>query len=455
MPVHNISRYAMINVPRYTSYPTAPHFHAEVGPDTYARWLGQLSTPDETSSDTVSLYLHVPFCREICSYCGCQTKASRKEAPLQAYGDVLAEEVRLVGSHLTRRPKVMHIHWGGGTPSLLPDASFQNVLAEIYAWFDCSPTMEHAIELDPRLVTSRLARNLSSYGVTRVSLGVQDFNPRVQTAIGRIQPIGTVRTAVQRLNDAGLHAINMDVMYGLPHQSLEDVVNSATVCADLGADRIALFGYAHVPWMKKNQRLIDEAALPCASRRLEQVRAAHRALEHLGYVSIGFDHFARPDNPMAHAMRCGKLKRNFQGYTTDTATTLIGFGASSIGKFSQGYVQNSADTRSWTRAIEAGLLATARGYAMQGEDTLRAEIIEELLTGFHTDLSAQRGGICPDQHWINEQLIALDDLADDGLCEVMGNEVSIPKDARFLARLVASRFDVHASKRVVKHSAAV
>ena len=450
MTVHNIGRYATVTVPRYTSYPTAPHFTSDIDANAYARWLGQ--TP---ASEPASLYFHVPYCRSICAYCGCFTKASRKDEPIFAYGQTLAQEVALVASHLPAKLKVTHMHWGGGTPSLMPGKGFAAIFKALEKAFDFGSLDEHAIELDPRVVERQLAADLKAYGVTRVSLGVQDLNARVQQAIGRVQPLEVVEGALNALRGAGLDAINMDVMYGLPHQSLEDVVRSVTACAALGADRIALFGYAHVPWMKKNQKLINEENLPSAGARLEQVRAAHKALEHMGYVSIGFDHFAKPDDSMALAMRGGTLRRNFQGYTTDTATTLIGFGASSIGKLRQGYIQNAADIGGWRRSVEAGTLPVARGYALSAEDRLRGAIIEELLTGFQTDLARVRDGAVPNQAWINQCLIGLDDLVEDGLCDVVGTQVRVPHDARFLARLVAARFDGYAEHGKARHSVAV
>ncbi|MFK7792675.1 MAG: oxygen-independent coproporphyrinogen III oxidase, partial [Devosiaceae bacterium] len=429
MTVHNMCRYATVTVPRYTSYPTAPHFSGDIEQSTYKNWLSETSP-----RDSASLYFHVPYCRSICAYCGCFTKASRKDGPILAYGKTMAREVGLVANHLPGKLRVTHIHWGGGTPSLMPREGFQEILQAVKDNFDLSSINEHAIELDPRVVSKELASDLKSYGVTRVSLGVQDLNARVQQAIGRVQPLEVVQNAVDALRGVGMASVNTDVMYGLPHQSLEDVVRSVMACAQMGADRIALFGYAHVPWMKKNQTMINDKDLPSAGARLEQVRAAHKALEHLGYVSIGFDHFAKPDDSMAIAMQHGTLRRNFQGYTTDTASTLLGFGASSIGKLKQGYIQTAADIGAWTRAVEAGELAVSRGYAMNDEDRLRGSVIEDILTTFSTDLAAKRSGVQPDQAWINERLIALDDLAEDGLCEIVGSQVSIPRDARFLAR---------------------
>lgn len=448
--VRNLSRYTATNVPRYTSYPTAPHFTKAIDDVRYGDWLRQC-TPDTP----VSLYLHVPYCRSICAYCGCFTKASRQDTPVLAYGRHLAKEIELVSDRLSSRLPVKHMHWGGGTPSLMPAEGMEAILRALEAGFDLNPIEEHAIELDPRTVTLPLAKALKSYGVTRVSLGVQDLNAKVQQAIGRVQPLEVVQRAMDALRDADLNSINADVMYGLPHQSLEDVVRTVTACAALKTDRIALFGYAHVPWMKKNQKLIDEAALPSAGARLEQARAAHRALKHLGYVSVGFDHFAKPEDSMALAAHSGTLRRNFQGYTTDTAPTMIGFGASSIGRLPQGYTQNVADIGAWSRAIEAGELAVTRGYEMTDEDRLRASIIEELLTSFRADLSVERAGIIPGQQWINRQIIGLDDLVRDGLCEVLGSIVTVPESARFLSRLVAARFDSFLENGQARHSAAV
>lgn len=450
MTVHNLHRYATTTVPRYTSYPTAPHFGSQINDGVYAKWLEESDPLTSTS-----LYLHVPYCRAICAYCGCFTKASRKDEPIAAYGEVLAQEIDLVGDYMPGRPAVTHMHWGGGTPSLMPHDNFTQVLEKIHTHFDLSNIEEHAIELDPRVVTPKLAGALKSYGVTRVSLGVQDMNAKVQHAIGRIQPLEVVERAVHALRDVGLDAINMDVMYGLPLQSLEDVVRTVAACGALGADRIALFGYAHVPWMKKNQKLIEERDLPSAGARLEQVRAAHKALEHLGYVTIGFDHFAKPADAMAKAMREGTLRRNFQGYTTDTAPSMIGFGASSIGQLPQGYAQNAADINAWKRAISQGQFATVRGYEMRDQDKLHGGIIEDLLTQFRADIGAKRHGIVPGQHWVNQQLIGVDDLVEDGLCDIVGSVVSIPEDARFLARLVAHRFDGFAENSQAKHSVAV
>ncbi|MGA8157283.1 MAG: oxygen-independent coproporphyrinogen III oxidase, partial [Rhodoplanes sp.] len=322
------------NVPRYTSYPTAPHFTADVGSSVYAAWLAAVP-----ADATLSLYIHVPYCTEICRYCGCHTKATRRAEPLDAYADALISEIDLVAAAMTSR-SVVHQHWGGGTPSILGPERLARIVQRIANHFDLSRLIEHAIELDPRQVTKPLADVLAALGVTRASLGVQEFSPHVQEAIGRIQPFETVRAAVDALRSAGVTRINVDLMYGLPGQTIADVEATADLAAALHPARLALFGYAHVPWFKANQKLIDEAALPGAGERIEQARAAALRLAGHGYVPIGLDHFARADDELALAGRTGGLRRNFQGYTTDPADALIGLGASAIGKLPQGFAQN-------------------------------------------------------------------------------------------------------------------
>jgi len=252
------------NVPRYTSYPTAPHFHRDVGPDTYGAWLAGM--PER---EPLSLYLHVPFCRDLCLYCGCHTKAIRQQAPLDAYAASLMAEVALVADRVGFR-KISHLHWGGGTPSILNGRNLSDIVSCLDAAFDLGSLREHAIELDPRHLDRSLVRVLARLGVNRASLGVQDFSPHVQQAIGRLQPYDDVARAAGMLRDAGIQNLNFDLMYGLPQQTVEDVRRSAAQAVTLSPQRIALFGYAHVPWFKTHQRLIDAAALPGASERLIQ-----------------------------------------------------------------------------------------------------------------------------------------------------------------------------------------
>lgn len=446
--------YAMRTVPRYTSYPTAPHFHSGIKAGDYADWLRQLG-PD----DSLSLYLHVPFCKQICHYCGCHTKATRKEMPLIAYGKTLAQELELVGQHLQDAGPVKHIHWGGGTPSLLPRESFIELAGLMRTLFNYAPDLEHAIELDPRLVSSDLAETLAMIGVTRTSLGVQDFDLKVQEAIGRVQPFEVVEKATGYLRAAGLEALNFDLMYGLPHQTEATIRDTVEKTVRLNPGRIALFGYAHVPWMRKHQKLIDESQLPSPAERVRLAEIARQDLIDAGYVPIGLDHFARADDSMAVALEAGDLKRNFQGYTTDRGEQLIGFGVSSIGRLSQGYIQNMPDVGSWRRAILAGQLPVARGLALSTDDLLRGHIIEQLMTSYHVDLGEACRAFETEVGELAGSVDALDELAEDGLVHVKDNVVSVPQAGKPYVRLVAAAFDAYLgdsqSATGARHSMAV
>ncbi|MEO0977269.1 MAG: oxygen-independent coproporphyrinogen III oxidase [Pseudomonadota bacterium] len=451
--------YALRNVPRYTSYPTAPHFHGGVNETTYADWLSAI-TPD----DSLSLYLHVPYCRELCHYCGCHTKATRKDAPLKVYAATLGQEIGLVAEHLKNAGPVRHIHWGGGTPSLLSRESLVDLTGLMRVLFDLSPDLEHAIELDPRLVSAELAETLAMIGVNRASLGVQDFDPAVQKAIGRVQPYETVARASDHLRAAGLDALNFDLMYGLPEQSPETIQDTIEKTLSLAPGRIALFGYAHVPWMRKHQRLIDEASLPSAAKRLELANLARRALLESGYVAIGLDHFARADDSMAIALSDGSLKRNFQGYTTDQGEQLIGLGVSSIGKLTGGFIQNMPDVGSWRRSILAGKLPVAKGLALTVDDRLRGQIIEDLMTNYACELGSVCARFGRSVEDVNDALTGLEDLVADGLVALDPDgadriRVRVTDAGRPYVRLAAAAFDAYLAESQAsgkaRHSAAV
>ncbi len=431
-------------VPRYTSYPTAPHFSAEIGPEIYAGWLSALS-PDAT----LSLYLHVPYCAKLCLYCGCHTKIVQRRDPVESYADALAQEIARVAA-LAGRHKVTSIHWGGGTPSMLGATRLAGLAGQIATAFDLSDVPEHAIEIDPRQCDGEFVGALAAVGVNRASLGVQEFSPRVQEAIGRVQPFGQVASAVAALRSAGIEALNFDLMYGLPHQSVSDLQHTIGLASTLKPNRIALFGYAHVPWFKTHQRMLDATALPGASERLAQAESARKMLISLGYVSIGFDHFARPDDNLAKAAAAGRLHRNFQGYTTDNADALIAFGASAIGRLPQGFVQNASDIAGYKRAIEAGHLATAKGKALSIDDSLRARIIERLMCDFTVDLDA-----FSENQDFADAFAALAPLAHEHLVIVDGRRIAVTEAGRPFVRLVASAFDAYLARGTARHSRAV
>ena len=425
-------------VPRYTSYPTAPHFSAEVSPEAYGDFLDRAATEE----GPVSLYVHIPFCHSICHYCGCTTKASRRYAPIEAYVEVLRSEIAMVAERIGRR-SVSHIHWGGGTPNLLSTAAFEAIVGDFHRLFEIGPDTEHAIELDPRHLGEGRARFLAGTGVNRASLGVQDFDPAVQAAIGRIQPAETVAAAVEQLRGAGISSLSFDLIYGLPEQTVSSVRRTVETAMALAPDRISLFGYAHVPWFRVNQKLIDASKLPGSELRLELERTAHEAIKAAGYVPIGIDHFAKPDDDMAVALAQRTLRRNFQGYTTDRADTLIGFGASSIGRTPAGYAQNVTDTGNWRERITGGRLATERGRMLTPEDRLRADVIEQILCFFDADLGAIAARHNADPQLFSADLDKLQPLVRAGWVAIDGTKVTIVRHGAELARLVASAFDAY------------
>lgn len=425
-------------VPRYTSYPTAPHFSAEVGAEAYGGFLDRTAAAD----GPVSLYVHIPFCHSICHYCGCTTKATRRYAPIEAYVEVLRSEIAMVAARTGRRT-VSHIHWGGGTPNLLSAEAFEAIVGDFHRFFNIGPDTEHAIELDPRHLGKERARLLRAIGVNRASLGVQDFDPAVQAAIGRIQPAETVAAAVEHLRGAGIASLSFDLIYGLPEQTVSSIRRTIETTIALAPDRISLFGYAHVPWFRVNQKLIDASKLPGSEQRLELERTAHTSIAAAGYVPIGIDHFARPSDAMAVALSKRTLRRNFQGYTTDRAETLIGFGASSIGRTPWGYAQNVTDTGNWRERIADGRLATERGRVLTTEDRLRADVIEQLLCFFDVDLAATAARHGAEAGLFSTDLEKLAPLVRAGWVVADGGRVAIVRHGAELARLVASAFDAY------------
>jgi len=445
-----LAEYAARPVPRYTSYPTAPHFKDQIDGTEYSAWLTAL--PDQAA---LSLYLHIPYCTAICHYCGCHTKATLREAPVRAYAETLMAELRLTLNALGQKRTVKHIHWGGGTPSLLRRECFEEIAEIIRNGFGILPDCEHAIELDPRTITRELATTLTEIGINRVSLGIQDFNPDVQLAIGRVQPFAQVEHAVGLLKDAGLTHICFDLMYGLPHQGNAALTETIDRAVRLQPSRIALFGYAHVPWMKKHQRLIDTAALPGTEARFEQAEAAADRLMGFGYHRIGLDHFALPGDSLADASSNGRLRRNFQGYTTDPADALLGFGVSSIGKLPQGFVQNRTDIRNWRQDIDAGILPISHGKRLRTDDVMRSDLIEELMCRFEVDVEeiSNRHDINPAS--LQGSLNALHPLREDGLIEIDGSRIKLSPDRRAFVRLVAAAFDAYLPSGAARHSAAV
>ncbi len=425
-------------VPRYTSYPTAAQFGDGVSEGDVRGWLSAVP-----SGEPVSVYVHIPFCEQLCWYCGCHTSIPNGYGRIGAYLETLNREIELWSDALGDSGGAGHIHLGGGSPNALNGPDLVDLLARLKRRFRARPDAEICVELDPRALTSGRIAALGTSGVTRASLGVQTLAPHVQEAVNRIQPASMISDAVQGLRAAGITAINMDLMYGLPGQTMEDIRTAAAFAAAEGASRIAVFGYAHVPWFARHQKAIPGSALPGPEARAEQAEETARILCNSGYVRIGLDHFARPDDPMAMAAHKGTLRRNFQGYTTDPHRTLVGIGESSISAFAGGMMQNAKNVRDWRQSVSAGQLPVRRGVILTDEDRLRARAIEALMCNLTIDTQAicTEMGQAPDA--LDESIALARPLAEEGICKIEGSGLTVQEAARPLMRLVAQCFDAH------------
>ena len=427
------------HLPRYTSYPTAPNFSSSIGADAYAQWLRATSL-----EQPLSLYIHVPFCDRLCLYCGCNTSVVRLESSRLAYGKLLMREIGMVADALPGRGRIAQIHWGGGTPTSLPAQSLVSIMDAIRGRFDLGPGAEIAIEIDPVNLPQDRLPALRAMGVTRASLGVQDFNTDVQRAIGRAQSLEETRACLKQLRDIGIASLNLDLMYGLPHQSVDSVKATARAVLELAPERIAVFGYAHVPWMKKHQMLIAEDSLPDAMARFAQQEAIGDVLRSQGgYQAVGLDHFALPGDALTAAAETGALHRNFQGYTTDSAPTLIGIGASAIGNLQQGYAQNAARVPDYGAAIGANRFAVTRGVALSDEDRLRRSMIEQIMCGGDVDPKASALHYLGRADALDGSIAAMEALEADGFVARDGTRWRVTERGRPFMRQVAATFDAY------------
>jgi oxygen-independent coproporphyrinogen-3 oxidase len=434
-------RHAATPLPRYTSYPTAPHFGPLDG-SALAEWLGACR-----AEDALSLYVHVPFCHALCWYCGCHTAVTRSAARIARYADALLREAESVAALLPAHGGVAGLHLGGGTPTALGPQRLLRLVAALRRLFPFRDGAEIAAELDPRSLDPAMIEALAELGLTRASLGVQDVSPAVQAMIGRVQPARQVMAALRGLRAAGIGGINIDLIYGLPGQGVAEVEASARFAADAGADRVAVFGYAHVPWMKAHQKAIHMEDLPDAAARMRQAAAAARVLTGAGYVAIGLDHFALPGDAMARAAADGTLRRNFQGYTTDDAPFLLGFGASAIGRTPPGFVQNEPDERRWLAAVEAGRLPVMRGRRLTEEDRLRAALIERVMCDGSIPVTAVPPSL------LAEAAPRIGRLVADGLLREGAGRLAAT--GRPFLRHFAACFDAFLDPAAGRHSAAV
>jgi oxygen-independent coproporphyrinogen-3 oxidase len=435
-------------VPRYTSYPTAAQFDATVGPAQHAAWLADLA------DDTAALYLHVPFCTELCWYCACHTTAMNRRESLEAYATALLKELDRIAA-LAPRLVVGAVQWGGGTPSHLGRASLVAITRRLSDLFDRESAAEVSMEVDPRHCDDEVVGMMQEIGVNRASMGVQDFDPGVQRAINRLQSPEQTAAAMTRLRDAGIRRINIDLVYGLPGQSLTTLASTLDAAVALAPDRFAVFGYAHVPWMKPRQGLIDSATLPGLERRAEMADLVARRLGEAGYQAVGLDHFARPRDPLAVAASAGRLRRNFQGYVAADSPWVVGLGASAISSLPRGFTQNAAPAARYVSTLEAGLLATVRGCTVDDTDRLRGEVIDRLMCRNAADIGeiCRRHGVRPVDFLAD--IPALPALIEDGLAEFEGERLRITDLGRPLVRCVCAAFDRHRPGSTGRHSRAI
>lgn len=420
--------------PRYTSYPPATAFVPGLAQEDYARWL---ATPH---GDSLSLYIHIPFCARLCYYCGCHTTIANDPQRIEDYVHVLIKEIAMVRGAIPVRTPLSHIHFGGGSPTILPPAIFNRLMAAIREHFAITPDIVIAVEADPRQMSEARIATFAKAGVTRISLGVQDTDPSVLAAVNRPQPFSLSWDAVRLCHDYGIDEINIDLMYGLPGQTVDSITRTVETALTLKPDRVAFFGYAHVPWMKRHMSLVGDASmLPDPSLRYDLNEAGRTIFTDAGYLPIGIDHFARPADSMAVALGNRSLRRNFQGYTTDAASTLIGIGCSSISLLPQGYSQNIADLRTYQEQVRSGLLPLGKHYILNAEDRLRSAIISEIMCYMAVDLTK----VCTRHHMdpadLSDNIKRLAPLVTCGLVECSGSFIRILHSSA--ARLAARCFD--------------
>lgn len=444
-----LARYGLFDarVPRYTSYPTAPQFAGEVGPARFAEWIAAI--PEGAA---ISLYLHVPFCRRLCWFCACRTQGTSSDAPVVAYVKTLQAELAILAQHLPRGVRLSRLHWGGGTPTLMAPGLMRDLAGAVLDVAPMAEGGEFSVEIDPSEVDEARLDALVAAGMNRASIGVQDFDPEIQRAIGRVQGFELTRDVVEMIRSRGVASLNADILFGLPHQTGLRIADSVQKLLSFSPDRVALYGYAHVPWMSRRQQMIPTDAMPTPQDRLALFEVARELFLADGYQEIGIDHFARPQDGLAVAAREERLRRNFQGYTDDTAPVLIGIGASSISRFPQGYAQNAAGTADHVAAIRAGGFSTHRGHVFAGQDRLRGRIIEALMCDFAVK-RAELAGFGVPMAEVDAMLAGVAATFRDAV-RLDDEGLTILPDARPLARVIARGFDGYDPSKA-QHSAAI
>lgn len=429
-----------VSGPRYTSYPTADRFVEAFGEAEYRQALGGRGLGG--IAQALSVYVHVPFCADVCYYCACNKKVTRDHGLGIRYVDYLASEMRLVDGALRGNRRLAQMHWGGGTPTFLGCAGMENLIDLVDRYFERGPGCECSIEVDPRDTSDGTMAFLAGLGFNRLSLGVQDFDPQVQQAIHRVQPVELVEKALTAARDAGFRSVNVDLIYGLPLQTLDGFSATLDRLIELDPDRVALYGYAHLPQKFKPQRRIDEAQLPTAETRLQILTLAIGRLTRAGYLYIGMDHFAKPDDALAVAQRQGRLHRNFQGYSPLPECDIIGLGASAIGRIGANFSQNHRELADYQSAIDGGHFPVGRGLALTRDDLVRGTVIQALMCQFRLSVqSIETSHLIDFADYFASELGELRMLADEGLLDIRPDAIEVTAKGRPLVRVICMVFD--------------
>jgi len=439
-----IRRYA-IPGPRYTSYPAATQFTAAF--DHEAAVDSIVGDNLSAKNRPLSLYIHLPFCESLCWYCGCNNVITRDRASADAYIDDLEREILLTVAHMDRSRLVEQLHLGGGTPTFLTAGQLRRLGRMVRSYFTFAAGAEISVEVDPRQLTEPQVAALAEFGINRASLGVQDTNPEVQAAIHRIQPHSLNVAAATLLRAAGVTSLNLDLIYGLPLQTAASLNRTIDDVLELHPERLSLFSYAHVPWLKPAQRIFEERnQLPSSEAKLALFALARERLLAAGYIDIGLDHFARPDDELARAQKAGTLHRNFQGYSTRAGASLYAFGLSSISSTAGTYRQNYKTFDAYRGALAAGRLPVERGLALTGDDKRRRILVMRLMCDRRLDFGAlaREAGINIMVDYARE-LASLSDLVSDGIVKLDAQSLSVTELGTPLLRVVAMRFDAHFS----------
>ncbi len=436
--------------PRYTSYPPATEFTEKVTEEDYRRKLLE----SNSRRTPLSLYFHIPFCESGCYYCGCNIIISHRKGIERPYLERVYREMDMLTELLDRERKVVQLHWGGGTPNYLDADEIEEFMGEIKKRFDFSEDAEVSIEIDPRFATDQQLRVMREVGFNRISMGLQDLDEKVQRAINRIQPYSLMVETMGKLRNLGFQSVNIDLIYGLPYQTRESFERTVEKVIELGPDRIAVYSFAYVPWVKPIQKHIDPKTLPSAEEKLSILEMVVEKFQDAGYVYIGMDHFARPEDELAVAQRRGELWRNFQGYTTRKGVELLGIGATSIGMLQDSYFQNYKTLREYNVAIDEGHLPTYRGYILNEDDFIRREVIMDIMCNLRVSYEKidSMFGIRFEEYFAKE-LEELRELEEDGLIRVRDRRIEILPVGRMLIRNVAMVFDAYLkTKKELKFS---